>query len=70
MRKFMATALLSASLIGMPALVGCDRTLHEDQKTTTSPNGSQTTTDSKTVQHADGTVTTEKNVNHNSGANP
>ena len=67
MRRFMMTAVLVGSMGAMPMLVGCDRTLHEDQKTTSGPNG-QTTTDTKTVQHSDGSVTTEKNVNHN--ANP
>lgn len=68
MRKFIMTAALVSSMGAMPMIVGCDRTLHEDQKTTSGPNG-QTTTDTKTVQHPDGSVTTEKNVNANN-ANP
>jgi hypothetical protein len=64
MRKWMMTAVLIGSMGAMPMIVGCDRTLHEDQKTTSGPNG-QTTTDTKTVQHADGTVTTEKNMHAN-----
>jgi hypothetical protein len=68
MRKLIMTAVLVSSMGAMPMIVGCDRTLHEDQKTTSGPNG-QSTTDTKTVEHPDGSVTTEKNVNHNN-ANP
>ncbi|HSU69718.1 MAG TPA: hypothetical protein VLJ39_22730 [Tepidisphaeraceae bacterium] len=64
MRKYLMTAMLSASMVGLPMIVGCDRTLHEDQKTTAGPNG-QTTTDTKTVEHPNGTVTKEQSVNHN-----
>lgn len=62
MRKFLMTAVLVSSMGAMPMIVGCDRTLHEDQKTTSGPNG-QTTTDTKTVQHPDGSVTQEKSSN-------
>lgn len=64
MRKFMMIAVLVGSMGAMPMIVGCDRTLHEDQKTTSGPNG-QTTTDTKTVQHSDGSVTTEKESHTN-----
>lgn len=70
MRKYLLTGLMATTLgvlsIGM---IGCDRTLHEDSKTTTSPNGEQTTTDQKTVQHSDGSVTTEKQTDHNPPTN-
>ena len=59
MRKYVFSALMIASMAGVPALVGCDRTLSSDSKTTRQPNGDTTTTDSKTVQHPDGSVTTE-----------
>jgi hypothetical protein len=64
MRKFMMAVVLVGSMGAMPMIVGCDRTLHEDQKTTSGPNG-QTTTDVKTVQHPDGSVTTEKEAHSN-----
>ena len=67
MRRYMMSALLIASMAGVPALVGCDRTIHEDQKTTRSPNGDTSVQDQKTVQHPDGSVTTETEK-HN--ANP
>ena len=69
MRRYLMAAMLSASMVGVPMIVGCDRTLHEDEKTTTGVNGSQTTTESKTVEHPNGSVTTEKDVHHNAGGN-
>jgi hypothetical protein len=60
MRKFLLASLLMASM----AAIGCDRTVSEHEKTTSGPNGTTTTQD-KTVQHSDGTVSTEKQVQHN-----
>lgn len=68
MRKNFIAALLVASM-AVPFVIGCDRTLHQDEKTTTSPNGSQSSTETKTVQHPDGSVTTEKNTSHNTNPN-
>ena len=68
MRKVFLTALLSTSLLGVPMIVGCDRTVRENDKTTTTPNGQQTTTEDKTVQHPDGSVTQEKSVNKTPGS--
>ena len=64
MRKYLVASFIVASL----AAIGCDKTLSSDEKTSTSPNGAQTTTEQKTVQHPDGSVSTEKQVQHNSGA--
>ena len=64
MRKLIMTAVLISSLGAMPMIVGCDRTLHENEKTTSGPNGT-TTTENKTVEHPNGTVTNEKSVHHN-----
>ena len=64
MRMYLFATLIVASM----GAIGCDRTLSSDEKRTTSPNGAQTTTEQKTVQHPDGSVTTEKQVQHNSGA--
>jgi hypothetical protein len=64
MRKYLFASLIVASI----GAVGCDKTLSSNEKTTTSPNGAQTTTEQKTVQHPDGSVSTEKQVQHNSGA--
>ena len=66
MRKSgLVSMLLIASLAAAPILVGCDHELGRTEKTTTDSNGNQTTVQQKTVQHADGSVTTEKDVNHN-----
>ena len=65
MRKYLFASLIMASMVA----IGCDKTLSSDEKTTTSPNGAQTTSQQKTVQHPDGSVSTEKNVQHNSGVN-
>ena len=64
MRKYLAASFIVASLVA----IGCDKTLSSDEKTTTGPNGAQTTSQQKTVQHPDGSVSTEKQVQHNSGA--
>lgn len=66
MRKSgLVSMLLIASLAAAPMLVGCDRELGRTEKTTTDSNGNQTTVQQKTVQHPDGSLTTEKDVNHN-----
>jgi ABC-type uncharacterized transport system auxiliary subunit len=60
----LASLLLIASLAAAPMLVGCDHEVGRTEKTTTDSNGNQTTVQQKTVQHSDGSVTTEKDVNH------
>lgn len=67
MRKSPIASLLAASLFVTP-LIGCDKgpgdkVLNQQQKSTTDSNGNTTTTDQKTIQHPDGTVTTEKQTN-------
>jgi hypothetical protein len=63
MRKY----LIASLIIGSMGLMGCDRTVSEKSSTTTTPNGSQTTSDQKTVQHPDGSVTTEKQTEKTPG---
>lgn len=62
-----ASLLLVASLAGVPFLAGCDsapgdKVVNKTEKTTTDPNGNQSTTEQKTVQHSDGSTTTEKHT--------
>ena len=64
MRRYLLAALLVASMSSVPMIAGCDRTIHETEKTTVGPNGEKSTSQEKTVQHNDGTVTTEKEVKH------
>jgi hypothetical protein len=58
------TALLAVSMGAGPMMMGCDKTLHENEKTTVAPNGEKTTSQEKTVEHPNGTVTTEKEATH------
>jgi hypothetical protein len=68
MRKMIVSSLMLASIgIGSMGMVGCDRTVSEKSQTTTHSDGSQTTTDQKTVQHPDGSVSTQKDTSHTSG---
>lgn len=64
MRKI-ASLLLMGSLAAAPMIVGCDKELGRNERTTTDSNGNQTSVQEKTVQHPNGSVTTEKDVNHN-----
>lgn len=60
MRNLILAALFTLSFAGMPMLAGCDRELSHQEKTTTDSSGNQTHSEQTTVQHPDGTVTTEK----------
>ena len=66
MKKMGIASLFVAGSIAATSLVtGCDKApgdkvLNQTEKTTTSSNGGQSTQEQKTVQHPDGTVTTEK----------
>jgi len=77
MRKSgIASLLMVVALAGGPVLVGCDRgpgdkVVNKSEKTTTDPNGNQSTTEQKTVQHSDGSVTKEKHIDsNNTNPNP
>ena len=60
-RKIATTMFMSAALIGMPALVGCDRTVSEKKTVTDSPSGT-TVKKEEPVKKSDGSIekTTEK----------
>ncbi len=60
MRHLMSIALL-ASLGLLPMTFGCDREVAHTERTTDGPGGTKKT-ESTTVQHPDGSVTTEKNT--------
>ncbi len=65
-RKFATTLLLSASLIRLPALVGCDREVSKETKVTENSRGGTKVEEKKTVEKPDGSVekTTEtKKIN-------
>ena len=68
-----AALLLVGSFAALPIL-GCDsapgdKVVNKSEKTTTDPNGNQSTSETKTVQHPDGSTTTEKHVD-NQHTNP
>ena len=71
MRKMGISALfLVGSLVAAPLMTGCDtapgdKVVNKSEKTTTDTNGRQSTSEQKTVQHSDGSVTTEKKVENN-----
>ena len=69
MTRHLLTALIAASLCGLPLLGGCDKTLSSKEETTSSPSGKTTHTEEKTVQHPDGSVTSEKRTER-SNPNP
>jgi hypothetical protein len=65
-RKTMATLCLSAAFLGLPAMVGCDRTVSHERTVSESPTGSTKVKDQKVVEKADGTIekkTETKKVN-------
>jgi len=64
MKAIALNLLLIASLLGSPALVGCDRTVSEQKTTKTNSDGSTETKSQKTVEKPDGTIekTTDKDV--------
>jgi hypothetical protein len=57
MKRFFAVPMLALSLAGLPALVGCDRTVSEEKVEKRAPDGSGVQVEKKTTQNPDGTVT-------------
>ena len=66
--RLVLVALIGSSLLGVPMIVGCDRTV-EEQKTTKSGPGGSSTSEQKTVQHPDGSVSTSTEK-HSTNNNP
>ena len=59
--------VLAGSIAAVPLLVGCDtgpgdKVTNKSEKTTTDSNGNSSTTEQKTVQHPDGSVSNEKHT--------
>ena len=59
MRKFLVAAMILGSLSSI-GMVGCDRAEEKKSETTKAPDGSSSTSTEKTVQHNDGSVTSEQ----------
>jgi len=61
---------LVSSLAAAPLMFGCDsapgdKVVDKSEKSTTDANGRTSSSEQKTVQHSDGTVSTEKKVETN-----
>ena len=54
-RKIVSAFMLSASLMSLPVMVGCDREVSSEKKVTEGPNGTKVE-EKKVVQKSDGTV--------------
>ena len=63
MKKYVFATLI----LGSMAVIGCDRTVASDERKTTSPDGSTSSVQQKTVEHSDGSVTSKKEVKETSG---
>jgi ABC-type enterochelin transport system substrate-binding protein len=61
----MKNYLFALLVIGSMAIVGCDRTVSSTEKKTSSSDGSSSSVEQKTVQHPDGSTSTEKQVKEN-----
>jgi hypothetical protein len=62
MRKQMIVAMLGLSMVGLPALVGCDRTVKDEKSVKTDPDTGKQKVDEKKVERTPdgGTKTTEE----------
>ena len=68
MRMQLIASIVALSFLGVPALSGCDRTVHEEKTVKTNPDTGQTTVkEKKTTESPNGTRTTteeKKTVNN------
>lgn len=55
-RKMIASLVVSASLIGVPMLAGCDRTVHKEETVTKSPSGNVKVKEETVTKKADGSI--------------
>jgi hypothetical protein len=63
MRKLMSTLVLSASFVGVPAMVGCDRTVSHEETVTKSPTGSTKVKEETVTKKADGSIEKKTETN-------
>ena len=56
MRKLMSTLVLTASFIGLPAVVGCDRTVSHEETVTKTPTGGTKVKEETVTKKADGSI--------------
>jgi hypothetical protein len=60
MRKTFATLVLAASFVGVPAMVGCDRTVSREETVTKKSDGSTKVKEETVTKKADGSLETKK----------
>ncbi len=60
MNRKTITAVLLSGVLGMPFVVGCDREISHKETVRTTPGGAQVKDEKTTVEHPDGSVTTER----------
>ncbi len=65
MRNGIAALMVAGSIFAASATIGCDsgpgdKVVNKTEKTTSNSDGTTSTQEQKTVQHPDGSVTTEK----------
>ena len=65
MYRTLFAAVLGLSLVGLPALTGCDRTVEEKHTVEQKKDGTTVQKDSKTTQQPDGTVVEKKSESVN-----
>jgi hypothetical protein len=60
MRKTIATLFLAGSFVGVPTLIGCDRTVSREETVTKTPTGGTKVKEETVTKKADGSVETKK----------
>jgi hypothetical protein len=63
MQKLMSTLVLAASFVGLPAVVGCDRTVSHEETVKKSPTGDTTVKEETVTKKADGSVEKKTETN-------
>jgi hypothetical protein len=58
-RKFATALFLSASFVGLPTLVGCDREVSHEKTVKETPTGATKVEEQTVTKKADGTVETK-----------
>jgi hypothetical protein len=60
MRKTFGTLILAASFVGVPTLIGCDRTVSREETVTKTPTGGTKVKEETVTKKSDGSIETKK----------
>ena len=63
MQKLMSTLVLAASFVGLPAVVGCDRTVSHEETVKKTPDGGTKVHEETVTKKADGTIEKKTETN-------